>query len=47
MSSAPSGLPAGSGGLVGDRVPPLLVGVSLAGLLVSAAAGLRLAGRRG
>jgi hypothetical protein len=47
MSSAPSGVPAGSGGLVGDRVPTLVVAVSLAGLLIAGAAGLRLATRRG
>lgn len=47
MSSAPSGVPAGSGGLVTDRVPALVVGVSFAGLLVAGAAGLRLATRRG
>lgn len=46
MSSAPSGVPAGSGGLVSDGVPPLVVGVSLAGLLVAGAAGLRLVARR-
>src|SRR3954469_7213603 len=47
MSSAPSGVPAGSGGLVTDRVPALVVGVSFAGLLVAGAAGLRRATRRG
>jgi hypothetical protein len=47
MSSAPSGVPAGSGGLVDDRVPTLVVAVSLAGLLIAGAAGLRLATRRG
>ena len=47
MSSGPSGVPAGSGGLATGRVPALLVGVSLAGLLAAGAAGLRLATRRG
>jgi hypothetical protein len=47
MSSAPSGVPAGSGGLVGDRLPASVFGLSLAGLLIAGAAGLRLAGRRG
>jgi hypothetical protein len=47
MSSAPSGVPAGSGGLVDSRVPTLVVAVSLAGLLIACAAGLRLATRRG
>jgi hypothetical protein len=46
MSSAPSGVPAGSGGLVDDRVPALVVAVSLVGLLIAGAAGLRLATRR-
>jgi len=46
MSSGPGGVPAGSGGLVDDRFPVSLVGVSLAGLLVAGAAGLRLAARR-
>jgi hypothetical protein len=47
MSSAPSGVPAGSGGLVGDRLPALLVGLSSAGLIVAGGAGLRLATHRG
>jgi hypothetical protein len=47
MSTAPSGVPAGSGGLVGDRLPALVTGLSLAGLLVAGTAGLRLAPRRG
>jgi hypothetical protein len=46
-SSAPGGVPAGSGGQAADGLPLPLVGVSLAGLLVAGAAGLRLAGRRG
>jgi hypothetical protein len=46
MSSAPSGVPAGSGGLVDDRVPALVVAVSLVGLLIAGVAGLRLATRR-
>jgi hypothetical protein len=46
MSSPPSGVPAGSGGLVTEHVPALVVGVSLAGLVVAGAAGLRLATRR-
>ena len=47
MSSAPSGVPAGSGGLVDDRLPASILGLTVAGLLVAGAAGLRLAGRRG
>jgi Domain of unknown function (DUF4397) len=46
MSSAPGGVPAGSGGLVDDGLPLPLVGISLAGLLVASLAGLRLAGVR-
>jgi hypothetical protein len=47
MSSAPGGVPAGSGGQADGGVPFPLVGVSLAGLLIAGAAGLRLASRRG
>jgi hypothetical protein len=47
MSSAPGGVPAGSGGLVDDGLPLPLVGASLAGLVVAGLAGLRLASRRG
>ena len=47
MSSAPSGVPAGSGGLVGDRLPATVAGLSVAGLLVAGTAGLRLATRTG
>jgi hypothetical protein len=46
-SSAPGGVPAGSGGQAEDRLPSALVGISLAGVLVAGAAGLRLASRRG
>jgi Domain of unknown function (DUF4397) len=46
MSSAPSGVPAGTGGLIGDGLPLPLAGLSLAGLLVAVLAGRRLlAGR--
>jgi Domain of unknown function (DUF4397) len=47
MSSPPSGVPAGSAGLVDDRLPAPILALSLAGVLVAGAAGLRLAGRRG
>jgi hypothetical protein len=48
MSSAPGGVPAGSGGLVDDGGLPLpLLGVSLGGLLLATVAGLRLSARRG
>jgi hypothetical protein len=47
MSSAPSGVPAGSGGLMDDAMPAQVLGLSLAGLLVAGMAGLRLAHRRG
>lgn len=47
MSSAPGGVPAGSGGLVDDGLPLPVLGASLVGLVVASAAGLRLAGRRG
>jgi hypothetical protein len=46
-SSAPGGVPAGSGGQAADRLPTALVGISLAGLLAAGAAGARLASRRG
>lgn len=46
MSSAPGGVPAGTGGLVDDGLPLPLLGVSLAGLLVASLAGARLAGLR-
>jgi hypothetical protein len=42
MSSAPSGMPAGTGGLVGDDLPLPLAGLSLAGLLAAVVAGRRL-----
>jgi len=47
MSSAPSGVPAGSGGLIDDAMPAQVLGLSLAGLLVAGMAGLRLAHSRG
>jgi len=47
MSSAPSGVPAGSGGLADDGLPWPLATAALAGLLCSAVAGVRLAARRG
>jgi len=46
MSSAPSGLPAGSGGLVGNDLPLPLVGIVLAGLVSAAIAGRRLLARQ-
>jgi Domain of unknown function (DUF4397) len=46
MSSAPSGMPAGSGGQAGDDLPLPLVGVALAGLVAAALAGRRLAAAR-
>lgn len=47
LHSAPSGVPGGTGGLVDDAVPAPLVALSVAGLLVAAAGGLRLARARG
>ena len=47
MSSAPGGVPGGSGGLVDDGLPAPVLALSLAGLLVAAVAGLRLTARRG
>lgn len=43
----PSGVPGGTGGLVDDAVPALLVALSVAGLPVTAAGGLHLARARG
>ena len=45
--SAPTGVPGGSGGLVDDGVPAPIAALSIAGLLVAAGAGLRLARSRG
>lgn len=47
LHSAPSGVPGGTGGLVDDAVPAPLVALSVTGLLVAAAGGLRLARARG
>jgi hypothetical protein len=47
LHSAPSGVPGGTGGLVDDAVPAPLVALSVAGLLVAAVGGLRLARARG
>jgi hypothetical protein len=44
-SSAPSGVPAGTGGLVDDGLPLPLVGLSLAGLVAAGLAGRRLLAR--
>ena len=45
--SAPSGVPGGSGGLVDDAMPAPLAALSVAGLLVAAVGGVRLARNRG
>jgi hypothetical protein len=45
--SAPSGVPGGSGGLVDDAMPAPLAALSVAGLLVAAVGGVRLARSRG
>jgi hypothetical protein len=47
MSSAPSGMPAGSAGLAGDDLPLPLVGVVLTGLVAAGLAGRRLLPARG
>ncbi|WP_448626044.1 DUF4397 domain-containing protein [Geodermatophilus sp. URMC 64] len=46
MSSAPSGMPAGSGGLVDDDLPLPLAGVALTGLAAAVLAGRRLVATR-
>jgi hypothetical protein len=45
--SAPAGVPGGTGGLADDGVPAPVAALSIAGLLVAAGAGLRLARSRG
>ena len=45
--SAPSGVPGGSGGMVDDAMPTPLAALSVAGLLVAAVGGVRLARNRG
>ena len=47
MSSSPSGMPAGTGGLAGDDLPLPLAGVALAGLAAAVVAGRRLVPARG
>jgi hypothetical protein len=47
MSSAPGGVPGGSGGLVDDGLPLPLLGASLTGVVIACLAGARLATRRG